>query len=75
MMGLVAANDSVSIVTGLTRFQFQHRDITIVPFRDLSLQRGVYWVTDRERKLSLCATAFYDFLQEKAQSFYHRVSR
>lgn len=69
MMGLVAANYGVSIVTGLTLFQFQHKDIAIVPFRDLSLQRGIYLVTDKERQLSQCAKEFYEFLLEKAESF------
>ncbi|MCL2897476.1 LysR family transcriptional regulator [Brenneria tiliae] len=69
MMGLVAANYGVSIVTGLTLFQFQHKDIAIVPFRDLSLQRGIYLVTDKERQLSVCAKEFYDFLQKRAESF------
>lgn len=74
MMGLVAANYGVSIVTGLTLFQFQHKDIAIVPFRDLSLQRGIYLVTDKERRLSVCAKEFYDFLQAKAESFVPRAS-
>ncbi|BES84054.1 hypothetical protein PEC302107_18070 [Pectobacterium araliae] len=69
MMGLVAANYGVSLVTGLTRFQFQHKDIAIIPFRDLSLQRGIYLVTDKERQLSVCAKEFYDFLLERAESF------
>ncbi|RLM27861.1 LysR family transcriptional regulator [Brenneria alni] len=69
MMGLVAANYGVSIVTGLTLFQFQHKDIAIIPFRDLSLKRGIYLVTDKERQLSVCAKEFYDFLQERAESF------
>ncbi|PWC18256.1 LysR family transcriptional regulator [Brenneria corticis] len=69
MMGLVAANYGVSIVTGLTLFQFQHKDIAIVPFRDLSLQRGIYLITDKERQLSVCAKEFYDFLQKRAESF------
>ncbi|AFI91237.1 LysR family transcriptional regulator [Pectobacterium parmentieri] len=69
MMGLVAANYGVSIVTGLTLFQFQHKDIAIIPFRDLSLQRGIYLVTDKERQLSVCAKEFYDFLLERAESF------
>ncbi|MEH0832285.1 LysR family transcriptional regulator [Pectobacterium cacticida] len=69
MMGLVAANYGVSIVTGLTLFQFQHKDIAIVPFRDLSLQRGIYLVTDKARQLSVCAKEFYDFLLERAENF------
>ncbi|MEN0615746.1 LysR family transcriptional regulator [Klebsiella indica] len=72
MMGLVAANYGVSIVTGLTLFQFQHKDIAIVPFRDLSLQRGIYLVTDKERQLSQCAKDFYDLLLTKAECFMPR---
>ncbi|MDX5627924.1 MULTISPECIES: LysR family transcriptional regulator [unclassified Brenneria] len=73
MMGLVAANYGVSIVTGLTLFQFQHKDIAIVPFKDLSLQRGIYLITDKERQLSVCAKEFYDFLQKRAESFVPRA--
>ncbi|MEC5342217.1 LysR family transcriptional regulator [Brenneria populi] len=69
MMGLVAANYGVSIVTSLTLFQFQHKDIAIIPFRDLSLKRGIYLVTDKARQLSVCAKEFYDFLQARAESF------
>ncbi|WJY13957.1 LysR family transcriptional regulator [Pectobacteriaceae bacterium CE90] len=67
MMGLVAASYGISIVTGLTLFQFQHPDIAIIPFRDLSLRRGIYLVTDKERQLSICARECYDFLQARAE--------
>ncbi|WP_280513131.1 LysR substrate-binding domain-containing protein [Pectobacterium betavasculorum] len=63
------ANYGVSIVTGLTLFQFQHKDIAIIPFRDLSLQRGIYLVTDKECQLSVCAKAFYAFLLERVERF------
>ncbi|MGL9751546.1 MAG: hypothetical protein ACR5LC_11045 [Symbiopectobacterium sp.] len=43
-----------------------------MPFRDLSLQRGIYLVTDKERQLSQCAKEFHEFLLEKAESFTQR---
>ncbi|MGK2889529.1 MAG: hypothetical protein ACSLEN_11845 [Candidatus Malihini olakiniferum] len=51
----MAANYSVSIVTSLTLFQPQHKDITIVLFRDFSLQHGIYLARDKERQLLQCA--------------------
>lgn len=63
MMGFVIANYGISIVTGMTLFQFQHQNITIKPFRDISLQRGIYIIKHQERQLSVSAQSFYDFLK------------
>lgn len=69
MMGLIAANHGISITTGLTLFQFQHRDIVIVPFRDLMLERAIYLVMLKGRPLSSCARDFADFIVQQANSF------
>ncbi|NDL62091.1 LysR family transcriptional regulator [Acerihabitans arboris] len=69
MMGLIAANYGVSITTGLTLFQFRHKDIVIIPFRDLALERAIYLVTMKGRRLSPCAQEFINFIVRQAQDF------
>jgi len=69
MMGLIAANYGVSITTGLTLFQFRHKDIVIIPFRDLALERAIYLVTMKGRHLSSCADEFINFIVQQAQNF------
>ena len=69
MMGLIAANYGISITTGLTLFQFRHKDIAIIPFRDLALERAVYLVTVKGRHQPDCAQAFANFIYQQAQHF------
>lgn len=69
MMGLIAANYGVSITTGLTLFQFHHKDIAILPFEDLALERAIYLVTPKDRHLSPGVASFADFITRQAQDF------
>ncbi len=69
MMGLIAANYGVCITTGLTLFQFRHKDIAIIPFRDVALERAIYLVKMKSRHLSACAQAFFEFIEHRAQNF------
>lgn len=66
MMGLVASNYGISIVTGLTLFQFEHNDIVIRPFKDVSLKRAVYLIKNKERNLSPSAQKLADFIKTNA---------
>ncbi|QIQ21599.1 LysR family transcriptional regulator [Zophobihabitans entericus] len=67
MMGMVASNYGISIVTGLTLFQFEHHNIAIVPFKDVSLRRAVYLIKSRDKTLSIPAQKLYDFIKESAE--------
>ncbi|NUF28151.1 DNA-binding transcriptional regulator, LysR family [Gilliamella bombicola] len=64
MMGLIAVNQGVSITTGLTLFQFEHDNIAIIPFKDLSLKRAVYLIKKKERQLSQQAEKLYNFIKK-----------
>ncbi|MCX8585374.1 LysR family transcriptional regulator [Gilliamella sp. B3023] len=63
MMGLVAVNQGISITTGLTLFQFEHDNIAIIPFKDISLKRAVYLIKKRDRQLSKQAQKLYQFIR------------
>ena len=63
MMGLIAVNHGISITTGLTLFQFEHDNIAIIPFKDISLKRAVYLIKKKERQLSMQAQKFYQFIR------------
>ncbi|XKM14415.1 LysR family transcriptional regulator [Orbaceae bacterium ac157xtp] len=67
MMGLIASNFGVSIVTGLTLFQFEHKNIAIIPFRDISLKRAVYLIKSRNKVLSPQAQKLYEFIKNHAE--------
>lgn len=68
MMGLIAANQGISITTGLTLFQFEHDSIAIIPFKDVSLKRAVYLIKKKERQLSSQALKLYEFIKEHASN-------
>lgn len=63
MMGLISFNQGVSITTGLTLFQFEHDNIVIIPFKDISLKRAVYLIKKKDRQLSKQAQKFYQFVR------------
>lgn len=63
MMGLISVNQGVSITTGLTLFQFEHDNIAIIPFKDISLKRAVYLIKKKKRQLSKQAQKFYQFIR------------
>ncbi|TKI07882.1 LysR family transcriptional regulator [Martelella alba] len=69
MMGLIAANYGISITTGLTLFQFRHKDIVILPFDDLALERAIYLVTPKDRHLASGVASFAEFITRQAQTF------
>ncbi|ENT4822199.1 TPA: LysR family transcriptional regulator [Citrobacter farmeri] len=69
MMGLIAANYGISITTGLTLFQFNHKDIVILPFEDLALERAIYLVTPKGRHPAPGVTAFAEFITCQAHQF------
>lgn len=69
MMGLIAANYGISITTGLTLFQFNHKDIVILPFEDLSLERAIYLVTPKGRQLAPGVASFAEFITCQAHHF------
>lgn len=62
MMGLVAANYGISLVPELTLFQFQNENILIRDVKDITLERSIYLIKHKERKLS-----------EQAERFYHHI--
>lgn len=66
MMGFVASNYGVSITTGLTLFQFEHKNIAIIPFKDISLKRAVYLIKNRNRMLSTSSQKLYTFIKNHA---------
>lgn len=67
MMGLIATGHGISIVTGLTLFQFEHDSIAIIPFKDISLKRAVYLIKRKERQLSSQALKLYQFIKEHSK--------
>lgn len=69
MMGLIAANQGISITTGLTLFQFEHDSISIIPFKDISLKRAVYLIKKKERQFSSQAQKLYEFIKKYAQEY------
>lgn len=69
MMGLIAANYGISITTGLTLFQFNHKDIVILPFEDLALERAIYLVTPKGRHLAPGVASFAEFITCQAHQF------
>ncbi|ANI83695.1 LysR family transcriptional regulator [Kosakonia oryzae] len=69
MMGLIAANYGISITTGLTLFQFNHKDIVILPFDDLALERAIYLVTQKGRQLAPRVASFAEFITCQAHMF------
>lgn len=69
MMGFIAANYGIGITTGLTLFQFYHNDIVILPFTDVALERAIYLVTRKDRRLSSSVSSFAAFIIHEAQAF------
>ncbi|MGF1703687.1 LysR family transcriptional regulator [Photobacterium makurazakiensis] len=69
MMGLISANYGISITTGLTLFQFEHQNITILPIRDLFLERAIYLVTPKGKSIPSHVQKFSQFIAEQAKSF------
>ncbi|WP_165311249.1 LysR family transcriptional regulator [Vibrio ziniensis] len=69
MMGLVSTNYGVSIVTGLTLFQFKDKNIAIIPFRDLVLERAIYLVSLKGRTQPSHVSNFANFIIQKAKLF------
>jgi len=67
MMGLVAANYGISIVTELTLFQFRKSNIAIVPFKDISIERAIYLVKQKDRILPNHVLNFQNFVIEQAE--------
>lgn len=69
MMGLIAADQGISITTGLTLFQFEHDSIAIIPFKDISLKRAVYLIKKKDRLLSTQASKLYEFIRDHAAEY------
>lgn len=63
MLGLVAANYGVGIVTELTLFQFQHDNIVIKEFSGISLERSIYLIKHKTRKMSHAAHLLYNHIK------------
>ncbi|MGE9658371.1 LysR family transcriptional regulator [Snodgrassella alvi] len=62
MMGLVAANYGIGIVPRLTLFQFEHKNLVVRDVKDMNLERSIYLIKHKERKLS-----------PQAENFYHHI--
>lgn len=61
--GMVAAGMGISLVPGMTLYQFRHPSISVVPVaRTEGLERALYIVRRKEEALSHAAQAFYDTL-------------
>ncbi|MYN12040.1 LysR family transcriptional regulator [Pusillimonas sp. TS35] len=61
--GLVAAGLGVSLVPGMTLFQFRHPRIRIVPLASRDrIMRALYLIRRQDRSLPGAAQAFYDVL-------------
>lgn len=63
MMGLVAANYGIGLVPALTLFQFQHKNVCIKNVKDITLERSIYLIKHKERKLSEQAENFYQHIK------------
>jgi DNA-binding transcriptional LysR family regulator len=61
--GLVKAGLGVSIVPGLTLYQFEGPELETRPIRWPGLVRKIYLVRRRDRGFSIAAQALYDWLQ------------
>lgn len=77
--GLVKAGLGVSIVPGLTLYQFQGPELETRPIRWPGLLRKIYLVRRRDRGFSIAAQALYDWLQahppEAAQPGQRRAAK
>lgn len=63
MMGLVAANYGIGLVPRLTLFQFEHNNLVVKDVQDMNLERSIYLIKHKERKLSAQAENFYHHIK------------
>lgn len=73
MMGLISANYGVGITSGLTLFQFKHKNIAIVPLEDINLEREIYLVSLKNRAQPSHVKLFSDFIINEAKKFNMKI--
>lgn len=69
MMGLISANYGISITTGLTLFQFKHKNIVIIPFEDINIERDIYLIKLKNHTQPNHIKIFSDFIINQSKTF------
>ncbi|MBJ7556823.1 LysR substrate-binding domain-containing protein [Marinomonas spartinae] len=69
MMGLISANYGISITTGLTLFQFKHKNIVIIPFEDINIERDIYLIQLKNHTQPNHIKIFSDFIINQSKTF------
>ncbi|SBS31793.1 HTH-type transcriptional regulator GltC [Marinomonas spartinae] len=69
MMGLISANYGISITTGLTLFQFKHKNIAIIPFEDIDIERDIYLIQLKNHTQPNHIKTFSDFIINQSEIF------
>jgi len=69
MMGLISANYGISITTGLTLFQFKHKNIVIIPFEDINIERDIYLIQLKNHTQPNHIKIFSDFIINQSKKF------
>lgn len=73
MMGLISANYGIGITSGLTLFQFKHKNIAIIPFEGIDLERDIYLVSLKNRAQPSHVKLFSDFIINEALRFNSKI--
>lgn len=63
--GMVRAGLGITVVPTLTLFHFDHPDLVTRPMRAPGLQRDIFVVRRRDRRLSLAAQALFEMMMER----------